>query len=184
MKKRLILPEPQLDIALSRLCQELIENFGDFSDTVLIGLQPRGVPLAKILNKKLKKLGCKNVPMGLLDTTFHRDDFRRKDEPIMASQTQIPFLIEDKKVVLIDDVLFTGRSVRAALDAMIAYGRARSVHLLVLINRKNNQELPIKASFIGKQVNTMTSERVEVQWSGEDKTVGKVWLVNSKESDG
>jgi pyrimidine operon attenuation protein / uracil phosphoribosyltransferase len=184
MKKRLILPESQFDIALSRLCQELIENFGNFSNTVLIGLQPRGVALAKILNKKLEKLGCKDIPLGLLDTTFHRDDFRRKEEPIKASQTQIPFLIEDKKVVLIDDVLFTGRSVRAALDAMIAYGRARSVHLLVLISRKNNQELPITATFIGKQVNTMASERVEVEWSGKDQNIGKVWLVNSKASDG
>ncbi len=180
MKRRLILPEKQLDIVLSRLCHQVIENFQDFSDTVLIGLQPRGVPVANILGKKLHKLGYKDLPIGLLDATFHRDDFRRKEEPIKANKTNIPFQVEDKHVILVDDVLFTARSVRAAMDAIITFGRPRSVHLVVLISRKNSQELPITATFVGKQVNTMKTERVEVQWNEPDGLNGKVWLVDSK----
>ncbi len=184
MKKRLILPESQFDIAISRLCHQLIENFPNFDDTVFLGLQPRGIFLAQRIQSELKELGYKDVPVGQLDTTFHRDDFRRKDNPISANKTSVPFLVEDKKVILIDDVLYTGRSVRAALDAMIAFGRARSVHLLVLVSRKNAQELPIKASFIGKLVNTMESEKVIVEWSGKSEEKGKVWLVGNSKDNG
>ncbi len=183
MKKRLILPEKQLDIVLLRLCQQVIENFPDFSETVLIGLQPRGVPFALNISRKLSGMGHPDVPVGELDSTFHRDDFRRKEAPIKASQTNIPFLVEDKNVIFIDDVLFTGRSVRAAMDAIISFGRPRSVHLMVLISRKHSQELPITATFVGKQVNTMPSERVEVQWIGKEESKGKVWLVNTNSED-
>ena len=118
--------------------------------------------------------------MGQLDVTFYRDDFRRKAEPIKASSTEVPFLIENKNVILIDDVLFTGRSVRAALDAMIAFGRPKTVELMILISRKNTQELPIKPDYIGRVVNTMASQRVKVEWEEKDKK-SKVWLIDLEE---
>jgi pyrimidine operon attenuation protein/uracil phosphoribosyltransferase len=117
-------------------CQ-LIENHNDFSNTVLIGLQPRGTFLAQRLAKLLQKdYHIKDLQLGLLDITFYRDDFRRREIPLEANTTEIDFLVEDKKVVFIDDVLFSGRSVRAALTAIQSYGRPKSVELLVLIDRR------------------------------------------------
>ena len=142
MQKKLILDSDLLDITISRLCQQLIENHNDFSETVIIGMQPRGIFLAEIIHKKLAERHQKRAfPLGYLDTTFHRDDFRRREIPPKANETEIPFIIEGKKVVLVDDVLFTGRTIRAAMDAMIAFGRPATVELLVLIDRKYNREL-------------------------------------------
>ncbi|HRJ30234.1 MAG TPA: bifunctional pyr operon transcriptional regulator/uracil phosphoribosyltransferase PyrR, partial [Cyclobacteriaceae bacterium] len=141
MQKKLILDSDLLDITLSRLCQQLIENHQSFEESVILGLQPRGIFLAEIIHKKLEKLIRKDIPMGYLDATFHRDDFRRREIPVKASEVRIPFIIEGKKVILVDDVLFTGRTVRAALDAMIAFGRPAKVELLVLIDRRHNRDL-------------------------------------------
>ncbi len=180
MEKRCILDSKQLNITLSRLCQELIENYTNFEDTVILGMQPRGILLASRIQKRIKLLINKDVALGQLDVTFYRDDFRRKSEPIKASSTEVPFLIENKHVILVDDVLFTGRSVRAALDAMIAFGRPKSVELMILIDRKNTQELPIKPDYIGRTVNTMSSQRVKVEWDEKDKK-SKVWLIDLEE---
>ncbi len=182
MEKRCILGPEQLDITLSRLCQELIENYGNFDETVILGMQPRGVLFASRIQQRLKDLTKKIVPIGQLDVTFYRDDFRRKPEPLKANSTEVPFLIENKQVILIDDVLFTGRSVRAALDAMIAFGRPKSVELMILINRKNTQELPVKPDYIGKSVNTMSSQRVKVEWDEKEKK-NKVWLIDLEEKE-
>jgi pyrimidine operon attenuation protein/uracil phosphoribosyltransferase len=128
MQKKLILDTDLLDITISRLCQQLIENHDDFSQTVILGMQPRGIFLAEIIHKKLQKDTKKTIPLGYLDTTFHRDDFRRRQIPVRANETRIDFIIEGKKVVLVDDVLFTGRTIRAAMDAMIAFGRPATNH--------------------------------------------------------
>lgn len=177
MQKKLILDSDLLDITLSRLCQQLIENHKDFAETVIIGLQPRGVFLAQIIHQKLEKILKKTIPLGLLDTTFHRDDYRRREIPVKATETRIPFVIEAKKVVLVDDVLFTGRTVRAAMDAMIAFGRPAKVELLVLIDRKYNRDLPIAPDYVGKIVNTLASQKVLVELE-EKGTNNKIWLIN------
>ncbi len=177
MQKKLILNSDLLTITLDRLCQELIENHGDFADTILLGLQPRGIFLAEWIQEKLTTAAKRQVPLGYLDATFHRDDFRRREIPAKASETRVPFLIEGKKVVLIDDVLYTGRTVRAALDAMIAFGRPEKVELLVLIDRKHTRELPIAADYVGKYVNTLESQRVLVELDARHKH-NKIWLIN------
>ena len=177
MQKKLILDSDLLDITLSRLCQQLIENHQDFAETVIIGLQPRGVLLAEIIHQKLEKILKKKIPLGLLDTTFHRDDYRRREIPVKATETRIPFAIEGKKVVLVDDVLFTGRTVRAAMDAMISFGRPEKVELLVLIDRKYNRDLPIAPDYVGKIVNTLASQKVLVELE-EKGTNNKIWLIN------
>lgn len=178
MQKKLILDSDLLDITVSRLCQQLIENHNTFSDTVIIGMQPRGIFLAELIHKNLEKNIKGNIPFGYLDATFHRDDFRRREEPIKASESRIPFIIEGKKVVLVDDVLFTGRTIRAAMDAMIAFGRPAKVELLVMINRKYNRELPIAPDYIGKTVNTMASQRVLVELQAQGHKQNKIWLIN------
>jgi pyrimidine operon attenuation protein/uracil phosphoribosyltransferase len=177
MQKKLILDSDLLDITLSRLCQQLIENHQDFAETVIIGLQPRGVVLAEIIHQKLEKILKKTIPLGLLDTTFHRDDYRRREIPVKATETRIPFVIEAKKVVLVDDVLFTGRTVRAAMDAMISFGRPEKVELLVLIDRKYNRDLPIAPDYVGKIVNTLASQKVLVELE-ENGANNKIWLTN------
>ena len=180
MQRKLILDSHLLDITINRLCQQLIENHGNFSDTVVMGLQPRGIFLAELVHQTLQKETGTSIPLGYLDTTFHRDDFRRRDTPVRANATSVSFIIEDKNVLLIDDVLYTGRSVRAALDAMIAFGRPRKVELLVLVNRKYTRELPIEADYVGRSVNTMESQKVLVEWKVQGHKSNKIWLVNKE----
>jgi len=177
MQKKLILDSDLLRVTIDRLCQELIENHGNFESTVLLGLQPRGIFLAERIQRKLAKACNRDVPIGYLDATFYRDDFRRREEPPQASETRVPFLIEGKNVVLIDDVLYTGRTVRAALDAMIAFGRPEKVELLVLIDRKRTRELPIAADYVGQYVNTMDTQKVLVELDDDHKH-SRIWLIN------
>lgn len=178
MQKKLILDSDLLDITLSRLCQQLIETHGDFRETVILGLQPRGIFPAELIHQKLEKIIGQAIPLGFLDATFHRDDFRRREIPARASETRVEFAIEGRKVVLIDDVLYTGRTVRAALDAMIAFGRPAKVELLVLIDRKHTRDLPIEADYVGKYVDTMASQRVLVEWEAQGNKKNKIWLIN------
>ena len=178
MQKKLILDTDLLDITISRLCQQLIENHDDFSQTAILGMQPRGIFLAEIIHQKLQKDTKKTIPLGYLDTTFHRDDFRRRQIPARANETRIDFIIEGKKVVLVDDVLFTGRTIRAAMDAMIAFGRPATVELLVLIDRKYNREIPVAADYVGKVVNTLPTQRVLVELEAQGHKQNKIWLIN------
>ena len=134
--------------------------------------------MADILADRLKELARVKIQKGYLDTTFYRDDFRRRDTPAKANATKIDFLIEDKKVILVDDVLYTGRSVRAALDAMLAFGRPEKVEFLTLINRKYSRDLPIEPDYVGRDVNTIDTQVVRVE-IGEG-TKNKVWLVNEE----
>lgn len=177
-KKRLILNQPLLDITLKRLCQEIIENHGPLEDTVLIGLQPRGIFLAERIARFLKDDFGVKIPLGYLDATFYRDDFKRKGNILKPNSTQINFIIENKKVILIDDVLATGRMVRAAIDAMQAFGRPEKVELLCLIDRKYNRDLPIQANFAGKKVNTLDSQRVLVEWKEQGHSEDSIWLID------
>ncbi|MDX1906089.1 MAG: bifunctional pyr operon transcriptional regulator/uracil phosphoribosyltransferase PyrR [Bacteroidia bacterium] len=158
-----LFPAGKLHITLLRLCHQLIEHYGDFQDTVLLGSQPRGVFLSKRLRLMLAELTGVNLPHGELDVTFFRDDVRLRPSPLQPNQTRVDFLIENQRVILVDDVLYTGRTVRAAMDAMLAYGRPRSVELLVLVDRRHQRELPIEASYTGITVDTIDTQRVLVE---------------------
>ena len=151
---------------LHRLACELIENHNDFSDTVFIGIQPRGTHLAQRLVKLLtEEYHVPNISLGLLDITFFRDDFRRAGKPLEANSTAIDFIVENKRVVFIDDVLYTGRSIRAALSAIQSFGRPSQIELLVLIDRRFSRQLPIQPDYSGKQVDAINNERVIVNWN-------------------
>jgi len=178
MQKRLILGGPQLEITISRLCQQLIENHNNFERTVIMGLQPRGIYLAEKIKTYLGKALKTPIETGYLDTTFHRDDFRRRESPKLASATKVSFIIEDKSVILVDDVLYTGRSIRAALDAMITFGRPKDVELLVLVNRKYSRELPVEPKYVGSNVNTLDSQKVVVELQEQGYKSNKIWLVD------
>ena len=178
MDRRLLFDSKQLDITIRRLCHQLIENHGDFHATVILGLQPRGIYLAeRVRNVLMNEIGV-SVPLGYLDITFHRDDFRRRDEPLRANATHIPFIIENKKVVLVDDVLFTGRTVRAAMDAMNAYGRPQKVEFLVLIDRMYSRDIPVEATFTGKKVNTIKSQRILVELKEQGMDEDSIWIMD------
>lgn len=164
-KKREILNNTEFNILTDRLARQLIENHNSFTNSVLIGIQPRGTFFAKRLKNKLEELLNVEITAGAIDTTFYRDDFRTKEKPLLPSVTNLDFSIENKNVILIDDVLFTGRTVRAAMDALLAFGRPKSIELMVLIDRRFSRNLPIQADYIGKTVDTLSTERVEVMWN-------------------
>lgn len=174
MERRVILNSKHFELTLNRLCYQLIETHSDFSNSVLIGLQPRGVNVVRRLKSKLEEILGEEIVCGNLDITFYRDDFRRREIPLIPSATNIDFVIENKNVVLIDDVLYTGRTIRSGLDALLAFGRPSKVELLTMIDRRFKRDLPIQADYIGKTVDTLISERVSVEWNeieGEDKVV-------------
>lgn len=165
MSKREIIDSRELNIALNRLCCKLIENHGDFSNSILIGLQPRGAQvLQRIVQLLENEYKVEGVRTGLLDITFYRDDFRRREGHLQPNKTKIDFLVEDQKVVFIDDVLYTGRSVRAAMDAILSFGRSSKMELLTLIDRRFSRDLPIQPDYKGRQVDSIESQRVEVLW--------------------
>ncbi|MEO9893777.1 bifunctional pyr operon transcriptional regulator/uracil phosphoribosyltransferase PyrR [Aurantibacter sp.] len=178
MSQKVLLSSKEIQIILHRLACQLLENHLDFSDTVLIGLQPRGIFLAERLTKLLKEeYKVKHIDLGSLDITFYRDDFRRGEKPLEANKTNINFLVEDKKVVLIDDVLYTGRSIRAALTAIQSFGRPAEIELLALIDRRFSRHLPIQPNYRGRQVDAINNEKVKVLWEEND---GKdiIYLIN------
>lgn len=172
MSQKILLTAKEVNIILHRLACQLIEKHLDFSNTVLIGLQPRGKFLAQRIKNILEKdYNVANVQLGFLDITFFRDDFRRGEKPLEANKTQIDFLVEDKKVVFIDDVLYTGRSINAALTAIQSFGRPSEVELLTLIDRRFSRHLPIQPDYRGRQVDAINNEKVKVYWNeneGED----------------
>ncbi|MCO5248770.1 MAG: bifunctional pyr operon transcriptional regulator/uracil phosphoribosyltransferase PyrR [Chitinophagales bacterium] len=179
MNNRIILDNELLHLTLERLCRQLIEDYGDFSDTAIIGVQPRGVLLSDRIVEKLRIILKTPILYGRLDTTFYRDDFRSSGKQLKARETDIEFTIEGKKIILIDDVLFTGRTIRAALDALLDYGRASEVKLMALVNRRFNRELPIQPDFIGLTVDTQAGEVVSVDW-GKDKNASCVIILKEK----
>ncbi len=172
MGQKVLLSSKEVNIILHRLACQLIENHLDFSDSIIIGIQPRGVFLAERLKSILKEAyKIEGIQLGYLDITFFRDDFRRGEKQLEANKTQIDFLVENKKVVFIDDVLFTGRSIRAALSAIQSFGRPSQIELLVLIDRRFSRHLPIQPDYRGRQVDVIDNEKVKVNWverDGED----------------
>lgn len=141
----------------------MLENSSDMDNTVLIGLQPRGVFLSdRIVDEIKKELPGEKIQYGKLDITFYRDDIRK--ELHIANRTDIPFSIEGKRVVLIDDVLYTGRTIRAALDALLDFGRPEKVELCVLIDRRFSRQLPIQPDYVGKSIDSIVSQKVKVEW--------------------
>lgn len=181
MGQKILLTAKEVNIILHRLACQLIEKHLDFSQTILIGIQPRGSFLANRLKALLEKeYKVKEIALGYLDITFFRDDFRRKEKPLEANETKIDFLVENKKVIFIDDVLYTGRSINAALTALQSFGRPLEVELLVLIDRRFSRHLPIQPDYRGRQVDSINDDKVKVNWvenEGEDV----VYLVNNNQ---
>ena len=174
---KILLNQQDFEITLTRLCHQLIESHDTFENAVIIGLQPRGVFLAKRIHKQVQQLTKnKNILIGDLDITFYRDDFRQKE--LIPNQTNIPFIIENKSVILIDDVLFTGRTIRSGLDALLAFGRPKQVELLVLIDRRYSRHLPIQPNYVGRTIDSIQSQQVRVEWK-ETEGQDKVTLLNT-----
>ena len=164
-----ILTELQIHLTIKRLAHQIIENHPDFVNTVIIGLQPRGIYLSdKIIEEIRISFPDQIINYGLLDITFYRDDVRREIK--VPNKTSINFTIEKKKVILIDDVLFTGRTIRAALDALLDFGRPERVELCVLIDRRFSRQLPIQPDYTGKMVDDLTNQKVVVCWKEKDAT--------------
>ena len=173
LEEREILNKESIVITIERLCHQLIETHNTFDNTVLIGVQPRGTYLNNRILEKLELIVCNsNIASGNVDISFYRDDLMRRDEPIVPEIMDINISLEGKNVVLIDDVLFTGRSIRSAIDALMAFGRPQSVELLILIDRKFSRDLPIQANYVGKTIDAIESEKVIVEWkenTGSDR---------------
>jgi len=160
--KARILDEPSINRALIRISHEIIERNKGVCDLILVGIRRRGVPLAHRLADYISSIENAEVPVGILDITLYRDDLSTLTPQPVVHKTEIPVNITDKKIVLVDDVIFTGRTVRAALDALADIGRAKLIQLAVLIDR-GHRELPIRADFVGKNVPTSKDEIVEVK---------------------
>lgn len=177
MSHKILLTSKEVNIILHRLACQLIEKHLDFSETILIGLQPRGRYVAQRIKQILEHdYNISNIQLGFLDITFFRDDFRRSEKPLEANKTEIDFLVENKKVVFIDDVLYTGRSIRAALTAIQSFGRPSEIELLVLIDRRFSRHLPIQPDYRGRQVDAINDEKVKVCWK-ENEGEDNVFLV-------
>ncbi|KVV14018.1 bifunctional pyr operon transcriptional regulator/uracil phosphoribosyltransferase PyrR [Flavobacterium sp. TAB 87] len=179
MSQKVLLNAKEVTIILHRLACQLIEKHLDFSDTVLVGIQPRGVFLAERLKQILEEeYRTPEITLGYLDITFFRDDFRRTEKPLEANKTKLNFIVENKKVIFIDDVLYTGRSIRSALTAIQSFGRPAEIELLVLIDRRFSRNLPIQPDYRGRQVDAINDEKVKVSWK-ENEGEDAVYLVTN-----
>jgi len=162
---RQIISPQRFKITLTRLAHEVIENYPTEEDLHIIGIQEKGVVLAnrliEIISNKNK---CRKVHFGKLDITFYRDDFRIRSKPLKASATQIDFDIEGQRIILVDDVLYTGRTIQAAMSALQDLGRVDRIELLTMVDRRFNRHLPIKADYTGIQVDSLDEAYVSVQW--------------------
>jgi pyrimidine operon attenuation protein/uracil phosphoribosyltransferase len=170
MTAKIILEKKQFNITIDRLCYELIERHGDFSNTAIIGLQPRGIYFSRRIHKRITEiLNDKKVLYGELDIAFYRDDFRRGNEQILPSEMKIDFTVQDKNIVIVDDVLYTGRTIRSALDALTDFGRPDKVELMVLVDRRYSRHLPIQPDYTGISVDTRANDKVKVEWKENAK---------------
>ena len=167
MALKSILSQQQVALSIKRLAHSILENHLELNDTVIIGIQPRGIYVSdRIVNELKNLINPAKIKYGKLDITFYRDDVRK--ELKIANKTDIDFSIENKSVVIIDDVLWTGRTIRAALDALLDFGRPAKVELCVLIDRRFNRELPIHADYVGRTIDTFPSQKVLVHWKEKD----------------
>lgn len=163
-----ILTEQQISLTIQRLAHQVLENHLTLDDTVIIGLQPRGIYVSdKIVNELKKIVPGNSIKYGKLDITFYRDDIR--NNLLVPNKTDINFSIENKKVILVDDVLYTGRTIRAALDALLGFGRPAKVELCVLIDRRFSRQLPIQPDYAGKVIDALITQKVKVQWKEKDE---------------
>ena len=171
--KKVVMDADGIDRSLTRVAYELLEKNKGVEDMVLVGIQTGGVFLAERLRQKISRIEGADVPMGVLDITLYRDDLRLSNKKPRLGKTDIPFSLDNRKVILIDDVLFTGRTIRAAMDALIDFGRPKLIQLAVLIDR-GHRELPIRADFVGKNLPSSFWEAVTVhlkEKSGNDEVI-------------
>ena len=165
-KGRTILSNARFALTIDRLCHQLIEEYDNFEGVCMIGVQERGVLLAnRIYDRLTTALGVTAFEYGKLDISFYRDDFRMREKPLKVSATEIDFLVENKRVILIDDVLFSGRTIQAALSALNHYGRPKSIELLVLVDRRFQREIPISPDYTGLTVDALDNAYVRVEWA-------------------
>jgi pyrimidine operon attenuation protein/uracil phosphoribosyltransferase len=166
---KILLDQYQLDITLQRLAHELVENHLSFEQTAIIGLQPRGIWLSDRIVKHLQRItGNTNIAYGKLDITFYRDDVHDKSTIHIPAATDINFSVSKKKVILVDDVLHTGRTIRAAMDALLDFGRPAQIELLTLIDRHFSRELPVQPDYVGRTIDTIITQKVKVSWAEND----------------
>lgn len=166
-KGKVILEKKKFNLTLDRLCQQLIEDYDDFANTCIIGIQEKGTLFSDRLIQHLKAFGAADeVDYGKLDITFYRDDFRR-GKSLSPSKNEIDFIVEGKKVILLDDVLYTGRTIQSAMNALQHFGRAQSIELMVFVDRRFNRHLPIQPDYVGITVDALNEAYVRVQWEGE-----------------
>jgi pyrimidine operon attenuation protein / uracil phosphoribosyltransferase len=162
-----VLNQQQIALTIKRLANQILENNVDLENTVLVGIQPRGIFLSERIVKELKEeIDSSKIQYGKLDITFYRDDIHR--ELHVPNQTDIKFSMEGKKVVLIDDVLYTGRTIRAALDALMDFGRPAKAELMVLIDRRYSRQFPIQPDYTGKSIDSILTQKVKVFWQERD----------------
>ncbi len=162
-----VMDADKIDRALTRIAHEILERHRDVEDLVLVGIRTRGVPLALRLQGKIAQIESKDIPVGILDITLYRDDLTTVGPHAVLKETKIHFPIDGRKIILVDDVLFTGRTIRAALDGLMDFGRPRNIQLAVLVDR-GHRELPIRADYVGKNVPTSLEEMVQVRLREED----------------
>jgi pyrimidine operon attenuation protein/uracil phosphoribosyltransferase len=166
-----VMDADRMSRALTRIAHEILERNRGLDELALVGIRTRGVPLARRLARALKEINGDDVPTGALDITLYRDDLMRHPvgpQPLVR-RTEVPFSIDDRKIMLVDDVLYTGRTIRAALDALIDFGRPRAIQLIVLVDR-GHRELPIKADYVGKNLPTSLKQSVQVRLQEIDGT--------------
>lgn len=165
---RPILAKERFALTIDRMCYQLIENFDNFENVCLVGIQPRGTFLADRLMDRLNRLNKKQIPQyGKLDITFYRDDYRHKEKPLKPEITEMDFLVEGKEVILVDDVLYTGRTIHAAMTAIQDFGRPDTIDLMCLVDRRFNRHFPIEPDFTGITVDSLDEAYVKVEW-GDD----------------
>jgi pyrimidine operon attenuation protein/uracil phosphoribosyltransferase len=162
-----ILTEKELGLTIQRLSHQLLENHLSFQDLVIIGIQPRGIYFSdRIVQQINEQIKPSKITYGKLDNTFYRDDVRQGLHTL--NQTDMPFSVENKTVILVDDVLYTGRTIRASMDALLTFGRPSKVELCILIDRRFSREVPIQADFVGRSIDTIITQRVKVLWKERD----------------
>jgi pyrimidine operon attenuation protein/uracil phosphoribosyltransferase len=181
-EKSQLMSASEIDRTLVRLAHEILERTVDLEQLVFIGIRRRGVPLAQRLSQKIEALEQRTIPVGVLDISLYRDDLTTVSHQPVINATDIPFSIQGKDVILMDDVLYTGRTIRAALDALFDHGRPSRVQLLVLIDR-GHRELPIEARYVGRMVQTSANEIIEVKFQEID-AMEKVLLVEKTAEQG
>src|ERR1700733_1370545 len=167
IRLKTILTAEELNITIQRLSHQLLENHLSFQDLVIIGIQPRGIYFSdRIVQQINEQIKPAKITYGKLDNTFYRDDVRQGLHTL--NQTDMPFSVENKTVILVDDVLYTGRTIRASMDALLTFGRPAKVELCILIDRRFSREVPIQADFVGRSIDTIITQRVKVLWKERD----------------